>query len=147
MNRKLVFNVWFASLLLLLLTGCPRPSPTGGPRVWIDAPREDASVPLGPVEVVSHATDDAGIARVQLYVNGRLVREDRPPDSTALLVTVRQAWVPDASGTYVLYVQAENGNGLIGRSSPVRVTVGGAASAGPPATSTPAARLRQLRPR
>ncbi|MFQ5409914.1 MAG: hypothetical protein ACE5FI_16015, partial [Anaerolineales bacterium] len=130
--------LWLLPFLSLILAGClPEEIPDGsGLRAWIDAPLDGAALPLEPVIVESHASDDAGVQEFALYVNGELERMDINPDPTARLAAMSQLWSPTAPGDYTLEVRARNAAGAEGRSTPVRVRVGEFAET---ETPTPAA--------
>ena len=56
----------------------------GGPSVEITRPASGTTVEVGQaVEIESTSMADAGIARVELLIDGEVVREDVPPDEMA----------------------------------------------------------------
>jgi hypothetical protein len=113
-------------LLALVVSGCNLGAPSGpGPNAWIDFPADGMSFSYGTIVVQSHSTGPAAIQRVDLYVNGASSRSDLNPDSSAGLVPMSQAWVPDGPGTYILQVRAMDSAGNEGRSLPVRVIIAG----------------------
>jgi len=126
-------------LLAWLLAGCSLPSSGGpSPHTWIDAPVEGLVLPLAPVIVQSHASDLAGVAQFELYVDGVLVSTDLSLDLTAgALVSISQTWTPTSFGEYMLEVEAVNTAGAKGRSLPVIVVIGTSPGVGSPkVTST-----------
>ena len=132
-------------LMVGLACACrPSASPAGArgaPRSWIDAPLPGSTVPLGPVEVVSHSSHPEGIAQVELSVNGTVVASQASPDPGQSLVTTQQRWQPGGPGRYVLRVRARDGAGTWGASAQAEVTVKGedpTATATPLPTATPA---------
>ncbi len=145
------YPFFFLPLLLAWsLAGCgPSPSRASGPHVWIDTPIEGLVLPIAPVVVQSHASDPAGVAQFELYVNGALVRTDLSLDRTeGALVSTSQAWNPPSIGEYTLEVQAVNTAGAFGRSLPVTLVIGITPSVYFPTTvpvyGVPMCRLDQL---
>ncbi len=88
----------------------------GPPRAWIDDPLDGATVDLGPVEVVAHAYDPAGLTGMRLMVDGAVVAEN-PLDAAGVLAHLTWTWTPPADGVYVLEVtgSGKSGTGLPGR--------------------------------
>lgn len=105
------------------LGNSPSATPEGQPVVVINSPQDGASVPAGlEVLVFSTAVDVAGIARLELAVNGALVNTASSPQSggqTQMLA--QQAWVPPAPGNYTLSVTAYRSDGTA--SEPVTVVL------------------------
>jgi hypothetical protein len=97
----------------------------GKPHSWIDAPLNNASLPLAPVNVVSHSSDLASIAQVELSINGNILRTDANQDTTQSLVVMNQLWSPPSAGNYTLLVRAKNLAGAWGESAQVVVTIAG----------------------
>jgi len=111
----------FASGFLILAACSPVAT---GPQAWIDHPRNGASAPLGlPVEVISHAQSNQGIAEIVLLVNGVAYRRDLPANPGEPLAKVRQEWLPEAEGTYTLQVTAYDSAGATVNSSPITVQI------------------------
>ena len=109
----------------LLLAGCAGATGAAGPQAWIDAPMNDSTHPLAPMEIVLHGADPDGVAMVELSVNGEVLSR-RPPESTDLpLVTSRVAWDPRAPGEYTLTARAQNHAGVWSAQSSSRVTLAG----------------------
>lgn len=104
-----------------------------GTRSWIDAPLDGSSLPLGPVEVVSHSTSSVGLAQIELTVDGMPATVEQVAVGQGILLTARQTWEPTAAGNYTLMVRAREPSGGWGDHAKVVVTVGGA----PTPTRTP----------
>src|SRR5262245_9487076 len=107
------FRYLLTLLIVVLLVGCNQGGAVaeGGTRAWIDAPETNSLLPLGPVEIVSHATDPGGIDQVELSVNGA-VQETTAVSETAALITTRQTWTPTANGVYTISVRAHSRAGV-----------------------------------
>jgi hypothetical protein len=127
-------RVWASSVLLcLFLTACggaAAPSEPPGPQAWIDAPLNGSSLPLGPVEVVSHAAAPSGVAQVEFSVNGVSVASEPPGNTTASLSTQIHTWQPAIPGNYTLGVRAQDHQGTWGVPAQAVITIlGGSAPA------------------
>jgi len=99
----------------------PAPEANAAPQAWIDAPLNGATLPLGEIEIISHAASPRGIAQVELSVDGVVVRSDPNPSKSEALSLVRQKWQPRAGGTYLVTVRAQNISG--DWSAPASVTL------------------------
>jgi hypothetical protein len=107
-------------LLSLLLTAlaasaCGPAGPADGPPgsapgAWFDAPRPGSTLPLGPVQLVSHFSDPGGIAEIELTVNGETMGT-YPVDSPEPLVTDSRTWTPVEPGRYTLWMRARSKSG------------------------------------
>ncbi len=133
----------FALILVCLSAACgpnldlaPTDLPAG-PAAWIDAPLNNSSLPLAEYDVVSHASDPAGISAFELSVNGNVLRTDSTggDQAGATLAHIQQPWQPSTPGTYLLSVRAKNAQGAFGPYAYAHVTVG-QATATPTATPT-----------
>ncbi|TET52421.1 MAG: hypothetical protein E3J64_05215, partial [Anaerolineales bacterium] len=111
----------------------------GGPSVEITDPPSGSTAEVGQViEIASTSTADAGIARVELLVDGDMVREDAPPSGTPASFRVVQSWLPDAEGEFEISVVAYDADGQASEEATIMLQVGaGAAEADPTATPTP----------
>lgn len=118
---------WTYSILIVLMalmTACGPNSPSSGPQSWFDAPLDNSILPMGAVQVTSHAADPGGLKQMELSVNGAVV--DTSPSSTSdHLVTFNQTWTPSGPGNYTLKVRAQNSNGDWGGYTSEQVTVSG----------------------
>jgi len=119
-------------LVIVLSAACgpnssavPEDVPTG-PGAWIDAPLDGSTIPLAAYNVVSHASDPAGMSTFELSVNGQVVSTDPVEGDQAgqTIAHSSQPWLPPAPGTYLLEVRAANVNGEYGPSAFVHVQVG-----------------------
>lgn len=109
-------------LLLIVLYRFVSPSfsaPASSPQVFITAPAHNTQFEVGSnIIVQSTATDDAGIARVQLLVDQQPVRSDTPaPGKPQREFIVAQPWLALAPGAHLITVRATNQAGNIGEAS------------------------------
>ncbi|MBI4675351.1 MAG: hypothetical protein HY741_27215 [Chloroflexi bacterium] len=136
MRLKTLFLFGCSALVLAACSGAPLEGP--GPRVWIDAPLDGATLAFDVVIVQAHAADENGISQFDLYVNDQLIRSDANPNPNARLVSMQQPWQPPGSGEFTLQVHAKNAAGVQGQSLPVRVRVGASIAQGVTPTLPPA---------
>lgn len=113
-------------ILIIVAAGCSLPTASApGPRAWIDFPLDGSTVELAPVVVYSHASDPAGVAELELYIDGAVVRVDAANSGDPSLAAFEQVWTPPGNGEYVLQVRAKNSAGNYGsRSNLVHLTIG-----------------------
>ncbi|MGD8464441.1 MAG: Ig-like domain-containing protein [Anaerolineae bacterium] len=111
----------------VLSCGLPRLARNEAPSVTISAPASGAALQLGQeIAVQVQATDDRGVVRVELWINGMLERTDTSPDSTGQTpFLVVHGWRPEAPGSYVWSAKAYDAGELAGESEPVVVNVQG----------------------
>lgn len=97
------------------------------PRVSIYYPPSGFTTDLGaPLMVFSVASDAVGVSRVDLHVDGVLIRSDTAPDGVprtewALL----QPWQPEQAGDFTLAVTAYRSDGTAGEPAAIRVRLTG----------------------
>jgi hypothetical protein len=114
----------------MMIAGC-NPTPVApeivsdGPRVWLDAPLNNSTLPLAPLEIVSHSNDPLRVTQIELSVNGSPLRTDPNPDAAQSLVTMRQQWSPPAPGNYTLLVRAQNSASVWSEYAQSLVVIGG----------------------
>jgi hypothetical protein len=114
------------SVLLLLVAGilaCEVPGLGGGtkPTVVILSPVSGTQVKVGEtVAIQSNATDVKGVTRVELWVDGSLVRSDVNPQQQPAF-GVAQGWTAAILGSHSVTVKAYNAAGRV--SDPATVTV------------------------
>lgn len=125
-------RILMGCLAVVFLSACnatPTPASTkGGPRAWIDAPIDGSRLPFAPLEIVSHTNDPQSIVQVELNVNGDVVRKDPNPNTSQVLVAMRQAWSPAAPGNYTILVRAQSTAGVWGEYARAVVTIGEAST-------------------
>lgn len=79
----------------------------GAPSVTITSPPSGSVVIVGQeVQIVSTAAADAGIARVDLLINGQVIRSDMPPSGNPSPFSIAQSWTPAAEGEVTVSVIA-----------------------------------------
>jgi len=114
------------AVLLLLVAGilaCELPGLGGGtkPTVVILSPASGTQVKAGGIVVIqSSATDVKGVAKVELWVDGSLVRSDVNPQRQPAF-SVTQEWTAAILGSHSVTVKAYNVTGRV--SDPATVTV------------------------
>jgi hypothetical protein len=87
------------------------------PKVWITSPTVGAQVPLNrAVRVTLGASDDVGLATVQVFINGN-------PILTKPTSPYSASYVPTAEGPLTITAQATDLGGNVGNSSPVTIEV------------------------
>lgn len=111
------------------------------PQAWIDSPLNGTTLPLGDVEIISHAASSSGIAQVELSVNGAVIRTDSNPQPGQTLSLARQIWRPTAGGTYQVSVRAQSTGGEWSAPASITLTIleqpTVTPTATPPPTETP----------
>lgn len=104
-------NPWGMALAVVFLIAAMLacgPGPRGeGPSITITSPASGIAVTVGEeVQIVSTAAADAGVARVELSINGQVVRSDVPPSGNPTTFSVVQVWTPMAEGEVMVSVIA-----------------------------------------
>jgi hypothetical protein len=138
-RRALRFTLALSILLSLGGTAAAADPPGAQARAWIDAPLHRSELPVGPVQLIVHATDSGGIDLVELRVDGELEAE-ADVDDDPVFVQLSMAWTPPGAGDFRLEVRARNPDGAWGATARTFVTVGtpprasGSPSPGPGAT-------------
>lgn len=110
----------FSIVILVLALLVPSCAPGGGqnaPAAWIDKPLNGSSHPLGPIEVLTHASASAGVSQFRLEVDGETVASAAPDHPGQSLANIRFDWSPPAAGEYALQVFAQSGAGQWGEST------------------------------
>jgi len=129
------------AVLLLLVVGilaCELPGLGGGakPTVAILSPASGTQVKAGEtVAIQSSATDAKGVTRVELWVDGSLVRFDVDPQQQPTL-SVTQEWTAAVLGSHSVTVKAYGAAGRV--SDPATITVNVVEEGKAAAPTTPA---------
>ena len=114
--------------LLLLVAGvlaCELPGLRGGtkPTVVVLSPASGTQVKAGETVVIhSSATDVQGVARIELWVDGSLVRSDVNPQRQSVF-SVTQEWTAAVLGSHSVTVRAYNAAGRASDQATVTVHV------------------------
>jgi len=112
-------------LVLLFLSGCEQTNSSGGvasgPVSWIDKPHKGASLPLEPVEIISHSNDPNGVSQVEMNINGSIIAT---LPVSGFLAQASFTWNPSEPGNYVLRVRAQNTAGAWGEYTEADIQVG-----------------------
>jgi hypothetical protein len=112
----------------------------GGPSVTINRPAEGSALTVGEaVEVASLAQAEAGIAWVELSVDGAVIRRDAPPNGSPDSFSIAQGWMPEQEGQATIAVVACDLEGAFSQMATVTVQVVAAAGAAPTETPQPSA--------
>jgi len=140
-TKKLWTIVLAVALLAAAVLACgPSPGSGGGPSVTITSLPEGTTVSVGQaVEIASQATAGAGVARVELSVNGVAVRSDAPPSGNPTLFSIAQPWVPETEGLVTIGVVAYDVEGAASEMATIRLQVAAAAAGAPTQTPEPPA--------
>jgi len=110
---------------------------TQGPTTWIDEPLDGSKLPLGPTEIMAHASDSDGVTSFDVYVNGAILAH-APATGIAphdlyttgwgsvgnYLASTTVGWDPKTPGIYTIAVRATDSKGNIGPDATAVVTVG-----------------------
>ncbi len=96
--------------LVLLLASCSRSGP--GPSSWIDKPLDKSSYPLQPLEIIAHASSDAGVSSIEFTVDDTLIGIVRVGGNRFEIA--RQAWHPEEPGVYQVKITSLDSAGQRG---------------------------------
>ena len=119
--------------LLLGLVACAH-RPVEAPTIQLESPQDGVKVPLGGrVLVQSVATDDKGVVKTELWVDGRLYEVNRSEMAGGEpSFDVIQIWDASTLGAHTLTVKAHDHDGLSGTPASAMIQV-----VPPPPTPTP----------
>ena len=131
-NKKSAFSAFISVLTIILvlaiLSACqsqPAEQPAGNPPSVELKVLNAAQAGLGrAIEIQTMAQGGEGIVRVELLVNGAVVRIDAnptPQPNTPYLVV--QPWSPAENGTYTIQSKAYNTANIAGESPPLTLTI------------------------
>jgi len=137
--RKLSLVIGIA-LVCAGVLACQIPGMAGEPTkptVVINSPPSGTQVKVGEeVEVDSTATDEKGVTRVELWVDGALVRSDQSPIPQPVFSLV-QRWTPPGSGSHTVEVRAYNVDGVVSEPAMITLRVEAATSEAAPTPVEP----------
>ncbi|MFL7794384.1 MAG: NBR1-Ig-like domain-containing protein [Anaerolineae bacterium] len=124
-----------AIVLLAAMLACGPASGAKMVSVTINNPPSGSVVAVGEsVMIDSTATAEAGIDRIELTVNGEMVRRDSPPGGKPTTFRVSQLWTPAAEGRATISVIAFDVNGLSSETAMIDLQVVASAAEGGEAT-------------
>jgi hypothetical protein len=125
----LAFSFLFAATL-----ACGPSAGGGAVTVVINSPASGSTVTVGQeVLIDSTATADAGVDRVELAVNGAVVRRDSPSSGNPTTFRVSQPWTPTAEGSVVISVVAYDTSGAASEQATITLQAVASAAGGPTA--------------
>lgn len=142
--KPLSYGWILLSLIGIILPGCslqespPSTSSASRPVVSLSSPVAGEPLEAGQeIKVQSTSVDPAGIARVELLVNGEAVWVDAnaQPQPNAPFI-VAQPWQPQTPGRYIVQARAYTVDNTPGESPPLSVEVVSAIAEVTPATPT-----------
>ena len=109
-------------VLALAVLACGGGGAGEGPTVTISSPPSGTVVAVGQeTQIVSMSAADAGVERVELSINGQVVRTDAPPEGNPTSFSVAQPWTPLAEGEVTVAVVAYDTSGAA--SEPAMITL------------------------
>lgn len=110
-----------SSLLLVLLTSCAllQSNQVAQPTVIIVSPPSGTTFQAGQlITVQSTSADPKGITRVELLVDGTILRTDASPDGQPQAqLTLAQTWTAAGPGSHLVVVRATNPAGASGQAA------------------------------
>jgi len=110
--------------VLIVLAGCVSARSGNVPTVTISSPTGEIEVRLGErVLVQSLAQTERGIAKTELWVDGRLYQVNRPRKEELTAFDVIQIWDASSMGTHTLMVKAHDVDGRVSLPASVVVKV------------------------
>lgn len=121
MNSNKHYLITF-SLACLLLNACG--ASETGPQTWIDIPHDNTTVPLAPIPIMAHASDNNGVESFEFYVNGEFQISIEPRfDENTRLGWAEWEFTPARPGVYRIEVSAEDTSGSSGSPATSIITV------------------------
>jgi Ig-like domain from next to BRCA1 gene/Bacterial Ig domain len=119
MLRFVFFSLLFGALLLVSACSLLPTSQATQPTVIINSPPSGANFQAdADVAVQSTSSDSAGVVRVELFVDGGVIRFDTPPGGQPQSqFSVVQTWKAAGVGSHVVTVRATNSKGATGEAA------------------------------
>ena len=85
--------------VVFLLAACTSRASPQAPQVWIDAPLDGLSFPLGQlITIQGHAAGPSGIGRIEIWIDGALEIEQDDPPSVGNLAHFDHIWLLERPG-------------------------------------------------
>ncbi|MFQ5408149.1 MAG: Ig-like domain-containing protein [Anaerolineales bacterium] len=117
------------------------------PLVKIDSPATGDQFNIGDeIAIISTAIDPNGIVRIDLQVNGQIVRSDSPPNGDGGQVTVTQTFTASEPGTLSVAVVAVNSQDNAATGGPISIEVVAESESSVAATETPQSAIESEEP-
>ncbi len=138
MKRSLVITLFILLILALAACAAPVPQPAAF-SIKIDEPPSHTEVAVGQsVLIESTATDAAGIVRVELLVDDKVVKVSDAPGPQKSFNVV-QPWIAAGPGEHTISVRAINTANVTSAPAAIIIVVAGAAAPtlAPPPTAAP----------
>ena len=128
MTKNFLHIILAAGFLVLAVLACSPPASNEGPSVQITSPVDGSTVTVGvATQIQATATAGAGVTRVDLSVNGRVVDTITPPSGNPINFPFVQPWTPATAGDVAVMVVAYDTQGAASPPAVVRlVAVDGA---------------------
>jgi hypothetical protein len=136
-RRNLQYIALAAGFLALAVLACAPPASDEGLSVQITSPVDGSTVTVGvATQIHATATAGAGVTRVDLSANGRVVDTITPPNGNPTNFPFVQSWTPATAGDVAVMVVAYDTQGAASPPAVVRLVAmdGGG---GPAPTSAP----------
>ena len=118
-RRRDLYRIGLAAACLIgaMLACCPTPAPEAV-TVMITSPGDGGTVVVGQAVMIDSAiTAAAGVDRVDLSVDGEVVRHDTPPEANPTEFRVSQLWTPTSEGQATITVVAYDVNDASSRAT------------------------------
>ena len=113
-----------AIAMTILACGQTNATEETGVTVSIVNPADGSSMNIGAdIDIVSLSTATDGISRVELAVNGQVIRTDIPTDGNPITFTAVQIWTPGQVGTFTISVVAYDTNNMVSEPSTITLTI------------------------
>lgn len=131
---KAILGPLFLMFALVLASCAPGVLPVeDAVRAWVGGPPDGSEVPVGVISAMCHGYARAGVAHLELWVNGAFASRAGNPDPAAQYFTNSFNFETTGPGSYVLHCRTYAQDGEWAQSAPVTVRVPGE-SASPTAT-------------
>jgi hypothetical protein len=89
----------------------------------IDAPAQGSQAAMGPIDIRYTATAPAGVAVVELNIDGYVINSYTSPDPTQTTVALAYSWTPQMAGSHIIRVRVQDSKGNWSDYTDVMVTV------------------------
>jgi len=108
--NRVVFLV--IATLIISMISCGTKIETATPSITINLPVDGSTLKVGEtVEIVSTASGEAGIAQVELSIDGEVMNIASPSQGNPTTFAAIQTWLPDSQGNFRITVRAKDVQG------------------------------------